>query len=88
MNDLKAISFGTLPTPSALFAPCREAGVTADATLRVLRALLNKNRPTDALQLLQSLGFTWEQSKAECPKCHAVGECMCADVEAVAAVLR
>jgi hypothetical protein len=55
-----AIAHGTLPTASALFAPCRAAGVTADSALRVLRSLMMKERLADALRLLNSLGFTWQ----------------------------
>lgn len=53
------IAPGTLPTPNALHAPCRAAGVTAATTLEVLRALLRKGRTDDARRLLNAVGFDW-----------------------------
>ena len=81
---LRGLVYGTLPTASALFAPCRAAGVTADAVLRALRRLMLLGRHREALGLLHALGFTWKPL-AGCT-CATV-PCLCDDVRAVAEAL-
>lgn len=81
---LTPLKYGTLPTRSFLASRLgagRKPGV--DEHLAALRCLMSAGNELGALRMLNALGFDWLPSKATCPTCGVVGECMCADVEAV-----